>query len=341
LQRSVTGGHDVAVRANRPDEPAYAGIATFQKVPLALDPAELNGADVAILGAPTDDMASHRPGTRYGPRAVRDASDGGGEPSAWHMDLGLDPFAELRVVDHGDASVVPAEAAASHAGIHEAVGRVMSAGAVPIVIGGDHSIAYPDIKAVAETLPSGSLAIVQFDSHADTATDVWGVKYSHGSPFRHLVDEKVIPGERLVQIGLRGYWPYPKEFEWARTKGVRWHRMEEVIERGIDAVIEDALEAISAADHLFLSVDIDVLDPAFAPGTGTPEPGGMSTRELLRAVRHLTSARGLAGMDVVEVSPPYDHSGITALAAQRIILEALSGLALHRSGRAPQPEVAG
>ena len=329
------------MRANRPDEPGYAGVPTFQKVPLVLDPEELVEADVAIVGAPTDDMVSHRPGTRFGPRAIRDASEGGGEPSAWHLDLGVDPFQGLKVVDHGDASVVPANAQATHAGIHAAVARIMAAGAVPIVLGGDHSIAYPDLKAVAEALPAGSLAVVQFDTHADTATDVWGVKYSHGSPFRHLVDEGLLPGERLVQIGLRGYWPYPKEFDWARGRGVRWHRMEEVIERGIDAVIEQTLDEVSAADHLFLSVDVDVLDPAFAPGTGTPEPGGMSTRELMRAVRKLTTARGLAGMDVVEVSPPYDHSGITALAAHRVVLEALSGLALHRMGRGPQPEVSG
>ena len=329
------------MRANRPDEPGYAGIATFQKVPLVLDPAELRGADVAIVGAPTDDMVSHRPGTRFGPRAIRDATEGGGEPSAWHMDLGVDPFQELRVVDHGDATVVPADAEASHAGIQAAVARIMAAGAVPVVLGGDHSIAYPDIKAVAEALPAGSLAVVQFDTHADTATDVWGVKYSHGSPFRHLVDEGVLSGERLVQIGLRGYWPYPKEFDWARERGVRWHRMEEVMERGIDAVIADALDEVAGADHLFLSIDIDALDPAFAPGTGTPEPGGMSTRELLRAVRTLTCARGLAGMDLVEVSPAYDHAGITAMAAHRIVLEALSGLALHRSGRGRRPEVRG
>ena len=329
------------MRANRPDEPGYAGISTFQKVPLVLDPKELVGADVAIVGAPTDDMVSHRPGTRFGPRAIRDATEGGGEPSAWHMDLGIDPFQGLKVVDHGDATVVPANAEASHAGIQAAVARIMAAQVVPMILGGDHSIAYPDIKAVAEALPAGSLAVVQFDTHADTATEVWGVKYSHGSPFRHLVDEGIVPGERLVQIGLRGYWPYPKEFDWARARGVRWHRMEEVIERGIDEVIAQTLDEISGADHLFLSVDIDVLDPAFAPGTGTPEPGGMNTRELLRAVRKLTTERGLAGMDMVEVSPPYDHAGITALAAHRVVLEALSGLALHRSGRSAQPEVAG
>ena len=341
LQRNRTRGQNGAMRANRPDEPGYAGLATFQKVPLVLEAAELAGADVAIVGAPIDDFASHRPGTRFGPRAIRASSEGGGEPSAWHMDLGLDPFQELVVVDHGDASVVPADGARSHAAIHDAVARIVAAGTVPVVLGGDHSIAYPDIKAVAEALPHGSLAVVQFDTHADTATEVWGVRYSHGSPFRHLVDEGVIPGDRLVQIGLRGYWPYPKEFAWARESGVRWHRMEEVIERGIDAVVDQALEEISGAEHLFLSVDIDVLDPAFAPGTGTPEPGGMSTRELLRAVRRLTGARGLAGIDVVEVSPPYDHAGITALAAQSVVLEALCGLALHRAGRAPQPEEAG
>lgn len=314
-------------------------MATFQKVPLILEAEGLAGADVAILGAPTDELVSHRPGTRFGPRAIRAASEGGGEPRAWHMDLGLDPFQELRIVDHGDASVVPADGALSHAAIHQAVARVVAAGVVPVVLGGDHSIAYPDIKAVAQALPGGTLAVVQFDTHADTATDVWGVKWSHGSPFRHLVDEGVIRGDRLVQIGLRGYWPYPKEFAWAREHGVHWHRMEEVIDRGIDAVVQDTLEQISGAQHLFLSVDIDVLDPAFAPGTGTPEPGGMSTRELLRAVRRLTSARGLAGMDLVEVSPPYDHAAITALAAQSVVLEALSGLALHRRGRAAQPEV--
>ena len=327
------------MRANRPDEAGYAGIATFQKVPLVLEAAELQGADVAVLGAPMDDMVTHRPGTRFGPRAIRDSTESGGEPSAWHMDLGLDPFQELTIVDHGDATVVPADGPRSHLAIHEAVARIVRTGAVPVVLGGDHSIAYPDIKAVAESLPHGSLAVVQFDTHADTATDIWGVKYSHGSPFRHLVDEGLIRGDRLVQIGLRGYWPSPKEFTWAREQGVRWHRMEDIIERGIDAVAADVVEQVAGADHLFLSVDVDVLDPAFAPGTGTPEPGGMSTRELFRSIRTLTAARGLAGMDVVEVCPPYDPSGITALAAQRAILEALSGLALHRSGRAPRPEV--
>jgi agmatinase len=211
---------------------------------------------------------------------------------------------------------------------------------VPVVLGGDHSIAYPDIATVAERYDAGSLAVVQFDTHADTATDLYGLKWSHGTPFRHLVDDGVIPGERLIQVGLRGYWPFPEEFAWARSKGVRWHRMGEIVERGIDAVIEDVLAAIADADHLFLSVDIDVLDPAYAPGTGTPEPGGLTSRELLRAVRRLTLKRGLAGMDIVEVSPPYDHANITAMAAHRVICEALSGLAVNRRGSESRPEIA-
>ncbi|HEX2295910.1 MAG TPA: agmatinase [Actinomycetota bacterium] len=326
------------MRVGRDWEPAFAGIPTFQKVPLALDEAALAGADVAIVGAPMDEYVTHRPGARFGPRAIRAAIDGGGPPKAWHMDLGVDPFAELRVVDHGDAEVVPGDPAASHVAISAAVGRIVSAGAVPVVLGGDHSIAYPDVSAVAASLPPGSLVVVQFDTHTDTATENWGVTRAHGTPFRHLVDEGILPGERLVQVGLRGYWPNPEEWAWAREAGMRWSRMDDVVDRGIDAVVDEVLEWIAPAEHLFLSVDVDVLGPAFAPGTGTPEPGGMSTRELLRAIRKLTVARGFAGMEVVEVSPPYDHADVTAMAAHRVVVDALAGLAVHRRGGGLSPE---
>ncbi|MGH2694923.1 MAG: agmatinase [Actinomycetota bacterium] len=325
------------MRINRPDEPAYAGALVFNKVELVLDPAELSGADVAILGAPMDEMVTHRPGARFGPRAIRAAYDGG-PPKMYHQDLGVDPFAELRIVDYGDATVVPGDAHASHRAIRDAVGHIAAAGAVPVVLGGDHSIAYPTITAVAAAHEPGSMAVVQFDTHADTATENWGVEWSHGTPFRHLVDNGVIRGDRLIQIGLRGYWPSPEEFAWMREAGVRWHRMDEVAERGIEAVIDSVLVEMGDAEHIHLSVDIDVLDPAYAPGTGTPEPGGMTTRELCRAVRRLVLERGLAGMEVVEVSPPYDHAEITAMAANRVVLEALSALALHRGGRPAHPE---
>ena len=327
------------MKVNRSWEPAYAGSgATFIKLPLVLEPGDLVGADVVIMGAPVDDFVTYRPGARFGPAAIREGYDAGGDPQMPHMDLGVDPFELLTIVDHGDAEVVPGDGHASHAAIRRMVEGILRAGAVPVVLGGDHSIAYPDISAVAAHYGHEELAVVQFDTHADTATENWGVKAAHGTPFRHLVDEGLVAGHRLVQVGLRGYWPRKEEFDWARASGVRWHRMEEIVDRGIDAVVDDVLEEISGAKEVWLSVDIDVLDPAFAPGTGTPEPGGMTTRELLRAVRRIVAARGMAGMDVVEVSPPYDHAAITAMAANRVVLEVLSALALNRRGGPPTPQ---
>lgn len=325
------------VRINRPEEPAYSGGLTYHKVPLALSAAELEGADVAIVGAPMDDLVTNRPGARFGPREIRMATDVGGPPHMWHMDLGIDPFAHLNVVDYGDANVVAGDARAAHAAIQRSVGNIVDAGAVPVVLGGDHSISYPSIAAVASR-GNSEIAVVHLDTHADTADEINGLRWTHGSPFRRLVDDGIVRGDRLVQIGLRGYWPFPEEFEWMRAVGVRWHRMEEVERRGIDAVMDDALASLDGAASVYLSVDIDVLDPAFAPGTGTPEPGGMTTRELLQAVRRTVLGSRLAGMDVVEVSPPYDHAGITALAAHRVVMEALSALALQRAGREPAPE---
>ena len=329
------------MRVNRSWEPSYAGATTFMKVPLVLDPGELGDADVVVMGAPVDDFVTHRPGARFGPRAIRTAYDGGGDPKMPHMDLGIDPFESLTIVDHGDAAVVPGDGRAGHDAIRRMVEGVVDAGAVPVVLGGDHSISYPGISVAAARYPTGQLAVVQFDTHADTATENWGVAEAHGTPFRRLVDEGIIRGSRLVQVGLRGYWPRKEEFDWARTNGVRWHRMEEIINRGLDAVIDEVLDEIDGVAAVWLSVDIDVLDPAFAPGTGTPEPGGLSARELLRAVRRIVLATGLAGMDVVEVSPPYDHANITALAANRVVLEALSALALNRRGGPPSPQVPG
>ena len=326
------------MKINRSWEPGYAGGGTFQKVPLVLDPDDLRGSDVVIVGAPMDDFVSNRPGARFGPAEIRKGYDGGGDPEAFHMDLGVDPFEVLTIVDHGDAEVVPGDGHASHRAIGAIVANVLEAGAIPIVLGGDHSIAHPDIVAVAGRYEVGDLAVVQFDTHADTGTEIWGVERSHGTPFRYLVEEGVLPGDRLVQVGLRGYWPNRPEFEWARRAGVRWHRMETVQERGIDAITDDVLVEVSGAQAVFLSVDVDVLDPAYAPGTGTPEPGGMATWELLRSVRRIALAMDLAGMEVVEVSPPYDHAGITAIAAHRVVLEALSATAVRRAGGSVRPE---
>jgi agmatinase len=332
------------VPVSRPGEPAYAGVGTFSKLPLALDRTQLSDVDVAILGAPIDETVTNRPGARFGPRAIRLADVGGGSHQP-NMDVGVNPFDVLTVVDCGDAEVAPADARGSHAAIRAAVGEICAAGAIPIVLGGDHSIAHPDVGAVADHLrrasPDATLGLIHFDAHADDAAELYGVTLSHGTPLRLLVEEGSLDGRNIVQVGLRGYWPDPEDFAWARAQGFRWHLMEEVTERGMDAVMDDVVAVAKTWDHVFLSFDVDVCDPAFAPGTGVPEPGGMTAREALRAVRRLAWETNIAGMEVVEVSPPYDHAQITALLAHRLVLEALSGMALRRLGRDPQPERSG
>jgi agmatinase len=323
-------------------EPAYAGAgATFTKLPLALNPEQLRGADVAIVGAPTDDAVTFRPGARFGPRAIRLADVGGGSHRP-NMDLGVNPFEVLTVLDYGDAQVIPADKERTHAAIRAIVTEIRDAGVIPIVLGGDHSIAHPDVGAVADhlkrTKPGETLGLVHFDAHADNAESLWGVRLSHGTPMRLLVEEGSLDGHDIVQVGLRGYWPDPEDFAWAREQGFRWHLMEEITERGMTAVMDDVVAVAKTWDHMFVSFDIDVCDPAFAPGTGTPEPGGITAREALRAVRRLAYEVGLAGMEVVEVCPPYDHAEITSFLANRLVLEALSGLALRRRGSQPAPE---
>jgi agmatinase len=202
---------------------------------------------------------------------------------------------------------------------------------VPVVIGGDHSITWPAATAVAEHHGFGNVGVVHFDAHADTAHSIDGNLASHGTPMRRLIESGAVPGRNFVQVGLRGYWPPAEVFDWMREQGMRWHLMQELWERGAAAVISDAVaEALDGADALYLSVDIDVLDPGFAPGTGTPEPGGMSPADLLRAVREIAVRTNLVALDVVEVAPPYDWADLTVNNAHRVVLEVLAGLAWKR-----------
>jgi agmatinase len=314
------------------DLPTYVGPTTFSNLPWVTDPAEIarRGVDVAIVGAPFDDATSHRPGARFGPRAIREAQSASGALNS--LQLGVEPFEVLAVVDAGDANIVPSWMERGHALIHRKVREVAATGAIPMVLGGDHSITWPSASAVAEVRHPASIGIVHFDAHADTAQDIFGVLGSHGTPMRRLVESGAVAGRNFVQVGLRGYWPPPDVFDWMRAQGLRWHLMREIEERGAEAVIDDAIsEALDGADAVYLSIDIDVIDPGMAPGTGTPEPGGMLTREVLRAIRRIVTAVDLAAMDVVEVSPPYDHAEITAGAANRCVLEAISALAAKRA----------
>jgi agmatinase len=308
------------------EKPDYAGLLTYAGTPYTQDPAHLAGVDVAVVGAPTDDLVSDRSGTRFGPRAIRAASC----PPGPHLEAKVDALAELSVVDFGDAPVIPADPVRTHAAIEAIVGEVLAAGAIPLVLGGDHSISEPDIRAVATR--HGPVGLVHFDTHTDTGTEVYGVEISHGTPFYRLVEQGHVDPRRYVQIGLRGYWPGEAEFSWQAEQGITSFFMHDVRERGIADVVERALE-VAGAGKAFLTIDVDVLDPAYAPGTGTPEPGGMTTGDLLWAARTLASRLDLVGADVVEVIPTMVGSAdITSLAADRIVREILTGIALRRRG---------
>jgi agmatinase len=311
--------------------PTYVGPVSFMKLPWVTDPAELRRqkVDVAIVGAPFDDAVSHRSGTRFGPRAIREAQYTSG--SIHSLQLDIDPYDVLTVVDAGDANIVPAWIERAHAMIYRKVLEVAQTGAIPIILGGDHSITWPAVTALAEVRSPKRIGIVHFDAHADTAADTYGVLASHGTPMRRLIESGAVEGKNFVQVGLRGYWPPQETFDWMKEHGLRWHFMREIEERGAEAVIADAIgEALDGPDLIYLSLDIDVIDPGMAPGTGTPEPGGMLTREVLRAVRQIVGAVDLAGMDIVEVSPPYDQAETTAMAANRAALEAISALAVRK-----------
>ena len=326
---------------NRPNQPGYSGGHTFCRVPLVLDEAGLAGADAVVVGAPVDESTSTRPGARFGPRAIRQADDTGGDPAArHHLDLGVRPFDVLGVVDYGDVEVVPGDPERNHRALGDAVAAILRAGAVPIVLGGDHSIAYPDVAAASAHFGRRSLAVVQLDAHTDTGEPGEGSfrpRWSHGAPMRLLVDEGHVRGRDLFQLGLRGYWPGPPELEWARAQGVRSYTMREVASRTVAAVLDEVVAAAGKLERVWLSIDIDAVDPAYAPGTGTPEPGGFTSREILLAVGRLAAELPVVGVEIVEVSPPYDHAEVTATLAHRIALEALSGLALRRMGAAAGP----
>ena len=322
------------------DLPAYVGSTSFQKLPLLTDGEALaeRRPDVAIVGVPFDAAVSHRPGARFAPRAIRGATYHAGSLNS--LQLGIQPFEWLDCVDAGDAPLTPANLARSHDVIRRKVLEVASTGAVPMILGGDHSITFPCASAVAEAVAPRRLGVVHFDAHADTANSTWGVLVSHGTPMRRLIESGAVDGRNFVQVGLRGYWPPPETLAWMEEHGLRWHLMTEIEARGAEAVVADAIaEALDGPEVIYLSVDIDVLDPGMAPGTGTPEPGGLLTRELLRAVRQIVGAVQLAGLDVVEVSPPYDHAEVTATAAHRVVMEGISALACRRrdAGLEPNP----
>ncbi|MBA2641183.1 MAG: agmatinase [Nocardioidaceae bacterium] len=318
----------------------YGPDLTFLGVPACdlSDAATLAGVDVVIVGAPFDGGTSHRPGTRFGPQAMRQACYLPMDGSRPHLALRVDALADLVVRDAGDVEMYSGDAERSITDLEAAVHTVAAAGAVPVVLGGDHTIALPDATGVARHVGFGRVSMLHFDAHADTGDIEFGSLYGHGQPMRRLLESGAVRGDRFLQLGLRGYWPGPETLAWMAAQDMRSYEMTEIGARGLDVCLNEAFErALDDCDGVFLSVDVDVCDPGHAPGTGTPEPGGLSARALLDSVRRICLELPVVGVDVVEVSPPYDHAEITAYLGNRVVLEALSGMAARRRGLSHDP----
>ena len=313
----------------------YGPDATFAGVPAAdlSDPASYAGAGAVIIGAPFDGGTSHRPGCRFGPQAIRLTDYLPHDGRRPHLALGVDPLVDLGVVDVGDVEMLPGHIEESLDRLERAVtegrptvrSRWCSGATTPSPC--PTSPAWPgtwdgagwrwSISTPTPTPPTPSSARSTGTARPCAASS------SPGRP----------RGDRFLQIGLRGYWPEPDTLAWMADQGMRSFEMTEIVARGLDACLTEALAiATDDCDAVFLSVDIDVVDPGLAPGTGTPEPGGLSSRQLLDAVRRTCIEVPVAGLDVVEVSPPYDHAEVTAYLANRVVLEALAGIARRRRG---------
>ncbi|MBU1494047.1 MAG: agmatinase [Actinobacteria bacterium] len=320
----------------RDDYFCFSSPGTFCGVPAAtLD--DLGNAAAVIVGAPFDWGTTARPGARFGPKAIREGDYLGQDGTRPHLDSGIDALRELGVIDVGDVEMPPGYIEAGLDRITAVVERIAGAGAVPIVLGGDHTVTFADATGVARARGDGTFALVHFDAHADTGETHYGMLHGHGTPMRRLVESGAVPGHRFVQVGLRGYWPPPQVLEWMREQQMRAFPMRDIVDRGLETVVDEAVAlASNGADGVFLSIDIDVVDPSAAPATGTPEPGGLTARELLDTVNRLGRELDIVGADLVEVAPIYDGPGeITARLANRVVLELLDGIAMRRRGSPP------
>jgi agmatinase len=281
----------------------------------------LGGQDVAIVGAPLDAGTTFRPGTRFGPQAMRRISTLGGN---YNAERGIVLGESLNMVDVGDIQIIPANLEKSFDQIADAIAYITERAVFPVVLGGDHAIGYPDVRGMAPYI-DGKVGIIHFDRHSDLLETTWDERM-HGSPFFHATNIPNAPATNLVQIGIGGWLGRQEGMRVARERGATVITTDDIDRYGCERIMEFALEvAWKGAKAVWLSFDIDSVDPAFAPGTGTPEPGGLTSREALRMLR-LAAREGLVGLEVVEVSPPYDVADITALLGGRAIMEVLATL---------------
>jgi guanidinopropionase len=295
--------------------PRFAGPSTFMRLPTATP----DQVDVALIGVPFDGGTTNRTGARHGPREIRNQSS---LVRRVHHVTGVSPFDLVRAADCGDAPVNPLDLDTSLKTIENHFAEVRRAGAVPLTAGGDHLVSLPILRGLARAAPVG---LVHFDAHSDTYDSFFGNRYNHGTPFRRAVEEGLLDPKRMVQIGLRGAISDAGNYDFARGAGIRLIFIEEFLERGVKDVMREAC-AIAGGQPTYVSFDIDVIDPSIAPGTGTPEIGGLTAREVQAMIR-LLRGLNIIGVDLVEVSPPLDPTGGTALLASTLMFELLCVMA--------------
>jgi len=297
--------------------PRFAGLPSFMRLPVFSDPADVQ---IALIGVPWDGGTTNRAGARHGPREVRNQSS---LMRKVHHVSQIAPYDLVRVGDLGDAPVNPIDLLDSLKQIEDFYRQIQQAGTVPLSVGGDHLVTLPIFRALAQQQPIG---MVHFDAHSDTNDRYFGDNpYTHGTPFRRAIEEGLLDPKHTVQIGIRGSIYSPEDEAFAQDCGIRVIHMEEFIELGVKQTLNE-VHRVVGKQPTYISFDIDVLDPCFAPGTGTPEIGGMTTREAQQLIRGLAGLN-LIGADVVEVSPPFDQGGITALTGATIMFELLCILA--------------
>ena len=312
-----------------------AGVQSFFQLPIAVNQADLiaGEVDVAVLGAEID-MGVGMRGAAEGPNALRSnlgLSTGGGLP---HMHTGVAWKRELNAVDYGNAPIDRFSVERSMPAVRALVREIAETGAIPIIIGGDHSLEYADVAGVADVYGKENVGVIHFDAHYDAAADGYqGHLMSHAQPVYQLIEEGHVLGQNYIQVGLRGYWPGEEGFEWMRQNNFRYHTMVEIERDGWPTVMERILaEANDGPEYLYVSFDIDVLDPAYTPGTGTPVPAGLTPREVFPLIRALCTENNLVGFELVELNPLVDPGYTTILNSNRVVQECLTGIAMRKIG---------
>ncbi|WP_020681177.1 agmatinase [Marinobacterium rhizophilum] len=304
--------------------PRYAGIATFMRLPY-VTLADAASVDIGLIGVPWDGGTTNRAGARHGPRQMRDLSS---LMRRFHPTFGIDPYALANCADLGDTPVNPIVIEDTLERVERFYRQVVEQGIVPLSAGGDHLVSLPILRALAAR--HGPLGMVHFDAHTDTFDRYFGgCKYTHGTPFRRAVEEGLLDPTRIVQIGIRGGLYSENDDAWGLEQGIRVIRIEEYFDLGVEAVIQE-IRRVVGTEKTYVSFDVDCLDPVYAPGTGTPEVGGISTHDAQRLLRSLRGL-DLVGGDVVEVAPPFDPSGNTALVGVTLMWEILCMLAEQSS----------